>query len=190
MLLCGIPFSYLRRFHTVGEASHDALFVIVFAAVQLVHCANFLRVPHQDYVRERKNTATHFSTNELAMYVKCIAYLTQLYAYSLSTGDSDFQLPSVMNFLRRIRVPLNPSHLAAHHLPNIKFHSFKKSTSNSASTANMPVLYSYVSPPPPPPPPLIRGPKMRAVRVHRFGGPEVLQVEAGIPVPPIGETQV
>ncbi len=54
----------------------------------------------------------------------------------------------------------------------------------------MPVLYSYVSPPPPPPPPLIRGPKMRAVRVHRFGGPEVLQVEAGIPVPPIGETQV
>merc|ERR1719500_692892 len=31
---------------------------------------------------------------------------------------------------------------------------------------------------------------MRAVRVHSFGGPEVLQVEAHVPVPEVGEEQV
>jgi len=34
------------------------------------------------------------------------------------------------------------------------------------------------------------GPSMRAVRVHTFGGPEVLQVEAHVPVPEVGEEQV
>ena len=32
--------------------------------------------------------------------------------------------------------------------------------------------------------------RMNAVRVHQFGGPEVLRLEPGIPVPPITETQV
>jgi len=31
---------------------------------------------------------------------------------------------------------------------------------------------------------------MRAVRVHKFGGPEVLAVESGVPLPPVGPHQV
>ena len=33
-------------------------------------------------------------------------------------------------------------------------------------------------------------PTMKAVRVHRFGGPEVLSLEHNVPIPPLKENQV
>ena len=34
------------------------------------------------------------------------------------------------------------------------------------------------------------GPTMTAVRVHRFGGPEVLSLEQNVPLPDLGANQV
>lgn len=31
---------------------------------------------------------------------------------------------------------------------------------------------------------------MKAVRIHKFGGPEVLQYEVNVPLPTLGDTQV
>ena len=36
----------------------------------------------------------------------------------------------------------------------------------------------------------MNAPSMKAVRVQRFGGPEVLQVDCQVPVPQVGEEQV
>ncbi len=52
----------------------------------------------------------------------------------------------------------------------------------SSLVSAMPIIVNTSAPPPPR--------TMRAVRVQKFGGPDVLQVEAGIPIPPIGESQV
>ena len=36
----------------------------------------------------------------------------------------------------------------------------------------------------------VSGPTMNAVRVHRFGGPEVLSLEQNVPLPDLGAHQV
>ncbi len=127
MLLCGISLLDLRRFLTVGEASHDALFVSVCC------CTVYSLRQLSRYTSPRmcpcKNTTAHYSTNELAMYAKCIAYVCMYYIFNsalclfltrrhrLAIAASNFQV--LCNFWGRIRVLLNPSHLTAHHLPNI-----------------------------------------------------------------------